>query len=116
MTVTGDTKSLELSDLLQSFESHQRSCTLVLTTESGKAHLYVREGKISALATDGRAKLGDLIEAWKIASPRALEEARRKRRRSKRSQVELLVTAGAVTEEKLRAAAEAALVEDVSDL
>lgn len=116
MTVTGDTKSLELSDLLQSFESHQRSCTLVLTTESGKAHIYFREGKISALVTDGRAKLGDLIEAWRIVPPRHLEEARRKRRRSKRSLVELLVQAGAVTEEKLRAAAEAALVEDVSDL
>lgn len=116
MTVTGDTKSLELPDLLQSFESHQRSCTLQLTTESGKAHIYLREGKIAALVTEGRAPLADLIEAWKIVSPRALEEARRKRRRSKRSLVELLVQAGAVTEEKLRTAAQAALVEDVSDL
>ena len=116
MTVTGDTKSLELPDLLQNFEAHQRSCTLVLTTETGKAHLYMREGKIAAFATDGRASLADLIAAWRLVTPRHLEEARRKKRKSRKSLVEILVQGGAVAADKLRAAAEAALVEDVSDL
>jgi len=60
--------------------------------------------------------LAELLAAWKLASPRQLEDARRKRRSSRRSLVEILVSAGAVAEAKLREAAESALVEDVSNL
>jgi tetratricopeptide (TPR) repeat protein len=114
MTVSGDTKCLKLPDLLQHFEANLRSCTLTLKTETGQAHLYVREGKIAALVADGRPPLADLLATWRVVSQRALDDARRKR--SRRSVVELLIQNEALAPTKLRAAAEAALSEDVTNL
>ncbi len=117
MTVSGDTKCLKLPDLLQSFEANLRSCSLALTTETGKAHLYVREGKIAALVADGRPPLVDLLATWKVVSQRALDDARRKKGKSRKSSVvELLVQSEALAPTKLRAAAERALAEDVTNL
>jgi len=116
MTVTGDTKSLDLADLLQTFESHQRSCTLDLVTETGRARLRVRDGRFAGLATEGRPRLVDRLVAWKLVTARQLENARRKRGRSRRCLSTLLVESGALTAEKLQEAAQAALVDDLSDL
>src|SRR5262245_33908940 len=116
MTVTGDTKSLGLADLLQTFESNQRSCTLDLVTETGKARLRVRDGKFAALAAEGRPRLVDRLVAWKLVSARQVENARRKRGPSRRCLTAFLVESGALAETQLREAAQAALVEDLSDL
>src|SRR5262245_5782748 len=102
MPVTGDTKSLDLADLLQTFESHQKSCTLDLVTETGKARLRIRDGKFAALAADARPRLVDRLVAWKLVSARQVENARRRRGRSRRCVSSFLVESGALAEERLR--------------
>jgi tetratricopeptide (TPR) repeat protein len=116
MPVTGDTKSLDLSDLLQTFEAHQKSCTLDLVTETGPARLRIRSGAFAALAFGGRPRLVDRLVAWKLVSARQVENARRRRGRSRRAVGAFLVESGALTAEQLREAGQQSLVEDLSDL
>ncbi len=116
MPVTGDTKSLDLSDLLQTFESHQKSCTLDLVTETGPARLRIRSGAFAALAIGGRPRLVDRLVAWKLVTARQVENARRRRGRSRRAVGTFLVESGAITAEQLREAGQQSLVEDLCDL
>jgi tetratricopeptide (TPR) repeat protein len=111
MTIRGDTQSFDLADLLQSFETHGKSGTLTMVSETGEVHLQFVEGKIAALHEAGRPSVSESLAAGGWISERQLENSRKKRGRSRRPLCEFLVGSRVIAPEQLLQAAEAALFE-----
>ena len=115
MSLSGDLATLELPDILQNLEMHRRSGTLVIEGKrSGR--VYVKEGRVALFVAEDRPRLmDDLVRAGRV-SPKQLESATKPRFRKRRPIGQVLVQRKVLTEEELRAFAEARLVEDVCSL
>ncbi|MCA8952525.1 MAG: DUF4388 domain-containing protein [Planctomycetes bacterium] len=116
MTVAGDLATIDLPDLLQNIQSHGRTGTLKLSGEHGAARVLFRDGCLTALTADWRARLGERLVAAGHVTERRLTNARKRQAGSRRTVVEILVGARAITLEDLRDAAEHFVAEDVIDL
>jgi tetratricopeptide (TPR) repeat protein len=116
MALSGDLSTLELADLLQNLETHARTGVLVIEVHEEECRLYFEEGRLSLIAREGHMPLVDVLVASGAIGADALETARKKRRRSRRSLSEVLVALGAVDEETLRSIAEARLIDEACEL
>lgn len=116
MTVSGDLSTIDLADLLQNIESHARTGTLSLRSETGDAWLFFRQGKVAMLQRTDRPSLVDMLVTTGRVTAKKLEAARKKQKGSRRCTAEWLVGARSLTIEELREFAEQRLDEDVADL
>lgn len=117
MTLQGDLSTLDLADLLQNLERHARTGLLSIEAEEGRAtRMYFRDGKLALLATDERPELVDVLVASGAVAPETVDEARRKRRRSKKSLGETLVAMGAIERDALVELARHRLLGDVCEV
>lgn len=116
MTLQGDLSTLQLADLLQSIENGGKTGVLAIEGPGGTRRVYFEGGKLSALAAPGRPALVDVLVASGAVAARALETARRKRKGSRRSLGETLVSARSIDAEVLREIAEARLLDEACEL
>lgn len=116
MTVSGDLASIDLADLLQNIQVHNRTGTLTLRGENTTARVFFRDGNIALLGADDRAPLVETLVSSGLVPARKLELARKKQRGTKRTLAEILVNGKAITADQLWSAAEEYLTEDVVNL
>jgi tetratricopeptide (TPR) repeat protein len=116
MTFSGDLASIDLADLLQNIETHERTGTLTLKSDTGASRIFVRQGKIAMFAADNRPPLGDMLVAAGIVSAKKLEAARRKQRGSRKTLAEVLIASKFITDRDLHVAGQDFLSEDVANL
>jgi len=115
MTLQGDLATLQLADLVQNLQLHSRSGTLAIETPRGASRMYFKDGAITLLASEERPTLlDDLVRSGYVAK-RTLDNARKRRWRSRKPLTEVLVKRKVLDEETLKAFAQARLVEDVCD-
>jgi len=116
MSIAGDLATLQLPDLLQNLEMHGRSGTLTLETPEGDAYLYFNQGKLALLSSTGHPDLMTILVASGTITASQLERARKKRRGSRKSLGEVLVTMKAFDEETLTSIARARLLDTTCEL
>jgi len=115
MGVQGDLGTLELSDLLQNLELHKKSGTLTVETDGDIASFYFDEGKLMLFATGDRAPLMDVLVGAGLVTQDALERARKKRRKTRKSLGQVLVEMGEVDEEALVEVSRSRLLSDACE-
>lgn len=116
MALQGDISTLALADLLQNLELHERDGLLEVESEHGTTRLHFQQGRLTLLAADERAKLMDVLVASGRVSPEDIEQAKKKRRRSRRSLGETLASLGVIDQDSLVAIASARLLDDACEL
>ena len=116
MTIHGDTQSIDLADLMQSFEGHGKSGTLTLARENGVLSVLFVKGKIAACNAPDRPNLPEMLALCGRIDERQLAAAVRKRGRSKRPLCEVLVGSRALSAADLMEAANTILFEAVADV
>ncbi len=116
MSLSGDLKTLDLANLLQNLETHRQSG--VLTVESGEdtAHMYFSEGCLTLFSREERVGLMGLLLASGTITEEQHAEARKKRRRSRKSLGEVLIQTGSLEEGVLEQVANARLVDEACEL
>lgn len=115
MTLRGDLATLELADIVQNLEMHQKSGALAVETPRGTSQVYVESGSVAMIATPGRPRLmEDLVRAG-LLRPADVESARKRRWRTRKSLGEMLVKRKVIGYETLRDFALCRLQEDFSD-
>ena len=116
MSLSGDLSTLELADLLQNLETHQKSGVLTVESEEDAAHLFFKDGCLALFARKDRAGLMEVL----IASGTICEEdyalASKKRRRTGKSLGEVLVKLGVIDRETLLEIARARLLDEACEL
>ena len=115
MTLQGDLSTLDLSDLLQNLELHQRTGLLTLENDSA-TKLYFREGRLALFSYEGRPSLIQVLLSAGLITEQQLERARRKRRHSRKSLGEVFVSMKLIDEEELKSLAGARLTADACEL
>jgi len=115
MSLQGDLKTLELADLLQGLEQHARNGTLTLEREGRPVHLYFKDGRLALLATEGRSGLMELLVACGQVTEDELAEARKRRKRSKKSVGQMLIAMELVDEATLGEIAKARLTDEACE-
>ena len=116
MSLSGDLSTLDLADLLQNLEVHQKNGLLSVEGACGPAQLYFADGQLALFAYDGRPSLMDVLEAAEIVTTQDLDAARKKRKRTKKSMGETLATLGLVHETRLAEVAMARLTDEACEL
>jgi tetratricopeptide (TPR) repeat protein len=116
MTFSGDLASIDLADLLQNIETHDRTGTLTLKSDAGASRIFVRGGKVAMFTADNRPSLGDMLVAAGFVSAKRMDAARRKQKGSRKTLAEVLIASKFITEKDLHAAAQDFLSEDVANL
>jgi len=116
MSLKGDLSTLDLAGLLQNLEAQAKSGLMSLEGPAGPTQLYFDGGKLSLLVYEGRPTLMDVLVASGEITAKDVETARKKRRRTKKSLGEVLVGAGALTEERLYEIAQTRLLDEACEL
>ena len=116
MSFSGELASLSITDLLQNLENNGQTGTLGVEGPRGRAWLRVEDGRITALARDGRPPLVESLVPWGVLSAEQLAAVKAKRRGSRRSLVETIENLGLASGEQVREVAHMLLVEEVCEL
>jgi tetratricopeptide (TPR) repeat protein len=116
MSLQGDLSILELGDLIQNLETHERSGILSVECQKGPVHLYFRDGRLTLFSRPGRASLMSVLLASGAVSSAAMEAATKKRRRTRKSLGEVLVATGAIEEDALVDVAASRLLDEACEL
>ena len=115
MGVQGDLGTMELADLLQNLELHGKSGTLSVDTETSSASFYFDNGKLILFGAPERPSLVDVLVGSGLVSTEALERARKKRKRTRKSLGDVLVELDEVDQEALVHLAQARLLSDACE-
>ncbi len=91
MTLQGDLSTLDFAGLFQNLEAAQKSGLLsVQTAGQGETRLYFHQGKLALITYPGRPDLADILVSSGVVSARELEVAKKRKKGSKRTLVEIL--------------------------
>ncbi len=116
MSIHGDLASLSLPELLQNLEAQSASGTLTVRPPNANDSLvYFSEGKISLFSSPGRPPLVERLVARGVITPAQLESARKKRRGSGKSLVQVFSQKGIMTIKSAAEFAHQTLAEDLCD-
>jgi tetratricopeptide (TPR) repeat protein len=115
MGLHGDLSTLDLTSLLQNLEGARKSGVLAVRDDGEETSLYFEKGQLALVAYAGRPSLADYLLASGAVSARALEQARKSRRRGQ-GLCTALVDAGALSTEELGTIARARLVDDACEV
>jgi len=100
MAITGNLRTMQLSELLQWLSLGQKTGTLVIRGEPGEKRLFFRDGKIiSSSSTIEREYLGNFLISYGYISEEELTRAMEVQRESKILLGKILVMIGAIAEE-----------------
>jgi len=116
MSLKGDLSTLELPDLIQNLEGHKRTGILTVEGEKGTVHLYFKNGRLSLFAREGRPSLMHVLLASGLVTANQMEAATKKRRRTRKSLGEVLVTSRAVDEETILDVAASRLLDEACEM
>jgi hypothetical protein len=103
-----------LTGLFQNLEGARKNGVLSIVDGRHKTHLYLRAGRLAALAYPDRPGLAKFLAAAGLIDPTAIQSARK--RRTKRSLCELLVETGVVSRENLLALITERITDEACDL
>lgn len=102
MAITGNLRTMQLSELLQWLSLGQKTGTLVIRGESGEKRLFFRDGRIiSSSSTVEREYLGNFLIAYGYITEEELTRAMEVQRESKILLGRILVMIGAIAEEEV---------------
>jgi len=102
MAITGNLRTMQLSELLQWLSMGQKTGTLVVRGTAGEKRIYFQAGKIiSSSSTIEREYLGHFLVAFGYISEEELTKAMQVQEESRILLGKILVTIGAITEEDL---------------
>jgi len=112
----GDLATLELSDIIQNLEMHERSGTLEIESERGTSRVYFQGGAVALLASDKRPPLMEDVVRAGLVEEKTMANAKRPRWRRRRALTNVLTDRGKIAREDLVAFAERRLIEDVCEI
>lgn len=102
MAITGNLRTMQLSELLQWLSMGQKTGTLVVRGAPGEKRIYFKEGRIiSSSSTVEREYLGHFLVAFGYITETELTKAMQVQRESKILLGKILVMIGAITEDEL---------------
>ncbi|KAA0250256.1 MAG: DUF4388 domain-containing protein [Acidobacteria bacterium] len=102
MAITGNLRTMQLSELLQWLSMGQKTGTLVVRGTPGEKRVYFRDGRIiSSSSTVEREYLGHFLVAYGYITEEELTKAMQVQRESKILLGKILVMIGAITEDAL---------------
>jgi hypothetical protein len=102
MAITGNLRTMQLSELLQWLSLGQKTGTLVIRGEPGEKRLFFRDGRIiSSSSTVEREYLGNFLIAYGYITEEELTRAMEVQRESKILLGRILVMIGAIAEEEV---------------
>ena len=102
MSITGNLKTMELSELLQWLSQSKKTGTLVIDNGEVEKRIFFETGKvISAAASDPKEYLGHFLVSHGLIDEAILAQAMDMQQESKMLLGKILVTIGAVSEENL---------------
>ncbi|MCI0340448.1 MAG: DUF4388 domain-containing protein [Planctomycetales bacterium] len=119
MPFRGETPSLPLSDVFQNLLQNKQTGTLTVTPKEGKPiHVYFRDGAVHHLSPgrDSLSYLPAVLRKRAGVTDEEIEKAVKKRGRSQKALAQFLVKAGALDDEKARAALQFFGEEQIYDL
>jgi tetratricopeptide (TPR) repeat protein len=91
MSLQGDLSTLDFAGLFQNLEGALKSGLLtVQVAGQGETRLYFHKGKLALIAYEGRPDLAEILVASGVITSRQLEVARKRKKGTKRSLVEVL--------------------------
>jgi hypothetical protein len=115
MSLQGDLSTLDLTSLFQNLEGARKTGLLLVRGEGEDTQLFFDEGRLAAIAYPERPSLVEYLASAGAIRPRAIESARKKRRRGQ-SLGAALVDDGALSAEELSNYAQARLVDEACEL
>ena len=102
MAITGNLRTMQLSELLQWLSLGQKTGTLVIRGEPGEKRLFFRDGRIiSSSSTIEREYLGNFLISYGYITEEELTRAMEVQRESKILLGKILVMIGAIAEEEV---------------
>ncbi|MEO6326861.1 MAG: DUF4388 domain-containing protein [Thermoanaerobaculia bacterium] len=102
MAITGNLRTMQLSELLQWLSMGQKTGTLVVKSTSGEKRIYFKNGRIiSSSSTLEREYLGHFLVAYGYITEEELEKAMQVQQESKILLGKILVMIGAIQEAAL---------------
>jgi tetratricopeptide (TPR) repeat protein len=101
MSLQGDLSTLDFASLFQNLEGGRKSGLLTLQGPQGETKLYFHQGKLALLTHPGRASFEAILLAAGAVTPVKLENAKKKKRGSKRSLGEVLIGSKAISQKDL---------------
>jgi hypothetical protein len=117
MSISGNLKTMELSELLQWVAQGHKNGSLEIDNGRVQKKIYFREGKIIASASnDPREFLGHFLVSRGFITEEELAKAMEMQSSSKMLLGKILVTLGAITEEQLQAILVAKTEESIYDV
>ena len=115
MSLHGDLSTLDLTSLFQNLEGARKTGLLLVRGEGEDTQLFFDQGRLAAIAYPERPSLVEYLASAGAIRVRAIESARKRRRRGQ-SLGAALVDDGALTAEELANYARARLVDEACEV
>jgi tetratricopeptide (TPR) repeat protein len=115
MSLQGDLSTLDLTNLFQNLEGARKTGLLLVRGEGEDTELFFEKGQLAAIAYPERPSLVEYLAAAGAIRARAIEAARKRRRRGQ-SLGAALVEDGAISAEDLAGFAQARLVDEACEV
>ena len=115
MSLQGDLSTLDLTNLFQNLEGARKTGLLLVRGDGEDTQLFFEKGQLAAIAYPERPSLVEYLAAAGAIRARAIETARKHRRRGQ-SLGAALVDGGAISAEDLAGYAQARLVDEACEV
>ena len=116
MSLQGDLSTLDFAGLFQNIEAAKKSGLLTVQANQGETKLYFHQGKLALITYVGRPDLEEILVASGAVSARELEVAKKKKRGSKRTLVEILPAMKVIEQAQLASMAAARMTGEACEL
>src|SRR5262245_33359874 len=117
MSLQGDLSTLDFAGLLQNLEAAKKSGLLsVQVAGQGETRLYFHLGKLALISYAGRPPLEEILVSSGVLTARELDVARKRKKASKRSRVEVLEGMKAAEKAQIASASAARLTGEACEL
>jgi tetratricopeptide (TPR) repeat protein len=115
MGLQGDLSTLDLTNLLQNLEGARKSGLLTVQDEGEQTRLFFADGRLALIAFANRPAFVDFLLAADAVTPRAVEQARKRRKRGQ-TLVAALIDGGALSAQEASAAGAARLTDEACEV
>ncbi len=105
MALTGTLKDFGIADILQLIGQQQKTGVLYLKSKEQDVQVFIRDGNIVRAESVTREKkhlLGNMLVAAELITPQQLESALETQKRTLKRLGDVLVSSGAITQEKIK--------------
>jgi len=116
MSLQGDLSTLDIANLLQNIEGARKNGLLSVKDEGGETKLYFHEGKLALITYPARPELAEILVSSGIVTEREMEVAQKRKKGSKRTLAEILVSMKVLDEARVATVAAARLTGEACEL